>query len=283
MELAKSDFNGLTKKGWRAPELIKVKAADGTTDLFGVLYTPTHLDPKKKYPVISNVYPGPQEDYVPRKFSIDDSYNQTLAELGFIVVQVPARGSSPIRGLKFHSYSYGNLRDYALEDDKHVIETLAADRPYMDLDRVGIYGHSGGGFVSATAILTYPDFYKVAVAASGNYDPNIYTLWWGETYHGIEETETGFKSKIPTTMELAGNLKGKLFLITGDIDRNVHPANTFRLADALIKNNKRFDMLVLPGKDHGLGDKYYINTIRYYFLENLLGKQSTDIDIINHQ
>src|SRR5690606_37698650 len=154
---------------------------------------------------------------------------------------------------------------------------------FMDLNRVGIYGHSGGGFMSATAILTYPDFYRVAVAASGNYDPTIYTQWWGETYHGITETDTGFKSEIPTTAELAKNLKGKLFLITGDMDKNVHPAHTIRLADALIKNNKRFDMLILPGKDHGLGDKYYINLIRYYFLENLLKQESSDIDIVNHQ
>lgn len=283
MDLERSDLTALKQAGWKAPELIKLKAEDGQTDLYGLLYTPFDLDSTKKYPVISNVYPGPQEDFVPRQFTINDNANQTLAELGFIVVQIPSRGTSPYRGLVFHSHSYGNMRDYALADDKNSIEELAKTRPFMDMDRVGIYGHSGGGFMSATAILTYPDFYKVAVAASGNYDPNIYTQWWGETYHGVQQTEKGFESTIPTAVSLAGNLKGRLLLITGDVDPNVHPANTFRMADELIKHNKRFDMMVLPGKDHGLGDSYYLNLIRYYFLENLVRPEKVDIDIVNHK
>lgn len=272
MDLGAVDISELLNTGWKLPELIKIKAADDSTDLYGFVYKPFTMDSTKKYPVISNVYPGPQDDLLPRKFTVDDNYNQSLAQLGSIVITVGYRGSSPYRGKDFHCFGYGNLRDYALADDKHAIEELASKRPYMDLDKVGIYGHSGGGFMSATAILTYPDFYKVAVAASGNYDSNIYTQWWGETYHGTWLGKKGFESNIPTTAQLASRLKGKLFLITGDIDRNVHPAQTFRLVDALIKNNKRFDMMVLPGKDHGLGDKYYINMIRYYFLENLISK-----------
>lgn len=283
MELGRDDATELFKTGWKMPEMIKIKAADGLTDLYGVVYKPFNLDSTKKYPIISNVYPGPQEDYIPKKFTIDDNYNQSLAQVGFIVINVAYRGSSPLRGLAFHTFGYGNLRDYALADDKAVITQLAAKHKYIDLNKVGIYGHSGGGFMTATAILTYPDFYKVAVAASGNYDSNIYTQWWGETYHGVWEKQGKFESNIPTTTALAGNLKGRLFLITGDVDKNVHPANTFRLADALIKNNKRFDMMVLPGKDHGLGDKYFINLIRYYFMENLLGIKSSDIDIILHK
>ncbi|MFA4868647.1 MAG: DPP IV N-terminal domain-containing protein [Pedobacter sp.] len=283
MELGKDDASALFKTGWKAPEFIKIKAADGITDLYGVMYKPFNMDTTKKYPIISNVYPGPQEDYIPKKFTIDDNYNQSLAQMGFIVINMAHRGSSPLRGLAFHTYGYGNLRDYALADDKHIIEQLAAKHKYIDLDKVGIYGHSGGGFMSATAMLTYPEFYKVAVAASGNYDTNIYTQWWGETYHGVWEKNGKFESNIPTTAALAGNLKGRLFLITGDVDKNVHPANTFRLADALIKKNKRFDMMVLPGKDHGLGDKYYINLIRYYFMENLLGVKSSDTDIVLHK
>lgn len=283
MELAKDDASALFKMGWKAPELIRLKAADGITDLYGVMYKPFNMDTTKKYPIISNVYPGPQDDYIPKKFTIDDNYNQSLAQMGFIVINIAHRGSSPLRGLAFHTYGYGNLRDYALADDKYVIEQLAAKHKYIDLNKVGIYGHSGGGFMSATAMLTYPEFYKVAVAASGNYDTNIYTQWWGETYHGVWEKNGKFESNIPTTSALAGNLKGRLFLITGDVDKNVHPAHTFRLADALIKKNKRFDMMVLPGKDHGLGDKYYINLIRYYFMENLMGIKSSDTDIVLHK
>ncbi|MDR2282306.1 MAG: S9 family peptidase [Sphingobacterium sp.] len=270
MHLGQADMSGLAGIGWRAPEQVKVRAADAKTDLYGLVYTPSDFDPAKKYPVISSVYPGPQDDFVPHSFVVDDNYHQSLADLGYVVVQLPSRGSSPYRGLKFHSYSYGNMRDYALEDNKSTLESLAKDRPYMDLERVGIFGHSGGGFMSATAILTYPKFYKVAVAASGNYDPNIYTQWWGETYHGL--SPDGKKEYIPTAMELAANLEGKLLLITGDVDINVHPANTFRLANALIKANKYFDMMVLPGKDHGLGDAYYQNLIHNYFKHHLTKK-----------
>lgn len=274
MELGQADMSGLMAIGWKQPEQVKVVAKDAQTELYGLVYTPVVFDPNKKYPVISSVYPGPQDDFVPHAFTIDDNYHQSLADQGYIVVQLPSRGSSPYRGLKFHSYSYGNMRDYALEDNKYTLEVLAKDRPYMDMENVGIFGHSGGGFMSATAIMTYPDFYKVAVAASGNYDPNIYTLWWSETYHGL--SPDGKKGYIPTTLDLASNLKGKLLLITGDVDINVHPAHTFRLADALIKANKYFDMMVLPGKDHGLGDAYYQNLIHNYFKNHLTTKNEEE-------
>jgi dipeptidyl-peptidase-4 len=291
LELEKADLTALYQTGWKMPQLMKIKAADGVTDLYGIMYVPFNLDSTKKYPIISNVYPGPQDDQLPRKFTIDDNYNQSLAQLGFVVINFAYRGSSPIRGKAFHCFGYGNLRDYALADDKFVIEQLANRYSFIDLDRVGIYGHSGGGMMSTAALLTYPDFYKVAVSASGNHDNNIYTQWWGETFHGItmkEEKKGGattykFETKIPTNIELAANLRGKLFLITGDIDRNVHPASTLRLVDALIKANKRFDMMILPGKDHGLGDKYYTNLIRYYFVEHLLGQPQADRDIIKHE
>jgi len=291
LELEKTDLTALSQTGWKKPQLLKIKAADGITDLYGVMYLPFNLDSTKKYPIISNVYPGPQEDFIPRKFTIDDNYNQSLAQLGFVVINVAYRGSSPIRGKAFHCFGYGNLRDYALADDKFVIEQLADRYSFIDLERVGIYGHSGGGMMSTAAMLTYPDFYKVAVSASGNHDNNIYTQWWGETYHGItmKTQKSGdssiykFETKIPTNTELAANLKGKLFLITGDVDKNVHPASTLRLVDALINANKRFDMMILPGKDHGLGDKYYTNLIRYYFIENLLGQPQQDKDIIKHE
>ena len=212
---------------------------------------------------------------MPRSFAIDDNGNQSLAEMGFVVVTVAPRGSSPLRGRDFYCYGYGNLRDYAIADDKHAIETLARQYTFIDTTRVGIYGHSGGGAMAATAMMTYPDFYKVGVAASGNHDNNIYIQWWGETFHGLK--------KIPTNMELAANLKGKLLLISGDVDDNVPYASTLRLAKALIDKNKRFDMIILPGKDHGVWDNYYQNLIRYYFKENLINPSGRDIDIINHK
>lgn len=291
LDLEKFDISGLYAAGWKMPERIKVKAADGTTDLYGVMYKPFNFDPKKKYPIISNVYPGPQDEQIPRSFVIDDNYNQSLAQLGFIVINIGHRGGSPYRHKFYHNYGYGNLRDYALADDKFAIEQLANRYSFIDIDRVGIYGHSGGGFMSTAAILTYPDFYKVAFSASGNHDNNIYTKWWGETHHGVKmkekvakvkgvtKKEYKFEAKIPTNMELAGNLKGHLCLVTGDIDVNVHMANTLRMANALIKKNKRFDLFIMPGKDHGLGSKYYINLIRYYFVEHLLGQKMDNIGV----
>lgn len=284
-----TDTYELRQHGYRFPIPVTVTAADGHTPLYGVMYLPSNLDKTKKYPVISNVYPGPQDDQIPRQFTLDDNYNQSLAELGFVVINVPSRGSSPLRGRDFYCYGYGNLRDYPLEDDKNTIRQLAQRYPFMDLSRVGIYGHSGGGFEAATAFLTSPDFYKVAVAASGNYDNNIYIQWWGELFHGLTQTKdaktgkTVFTSKIPTTAALAENLKGRLMLITGDVDNNVLPSSTYRLADALIKAGKRFDMFVLPGKDHGVMCPYYVNLIRYYFVEHLINPTHQHDNIINHQ
>jgi len=279
----------LKEAGWRPPVLIKLKAADKKTDLYGIMYLPSNLDVNKKYPIISNVYPGPQDDQIPKSFTIDDNGNQSLAELGFVVINVADRGSSPWRGHDFYCFSYGNLRDYPLADDKYVIEQLAKEYSYIDLDRVGIYGHSGGGFQTVAAMLTYPDFYKVGVAASGNHDNNIYIQWWGETFHGLEEktdSTTGkvhFSSHIPTNMELAGNLKGRLLLCTGDVDDNVPCSSTLRMANALIEKNKRFDMFIFPGKDHGVTCPYYQNLIRYYFVENLINPTIRDMDIVNHK
>ena len=221
-------------------------------------------------------------------FVVDDNGNQSLAELGFVVINVSVRGSSPLRGREFYCYGYGNPRDYPLPDTRHVGEELASRYPFIDLDRVGIYGHSGGAFQTVAAMLTYPDFFKVGVAASGNHDNNIYIQWWGETFHGVTaETDsvdhrTRFHTHIPTNMELADRLQGDLLLITGDMDRNVPPSSTYRMAHALIEAHKRFDFFILPGKDHGVMDDYYLNLIRYYFVEHLLHPTRRDIDIINH-
>jgi dipeptidyl aminopeptidase/acylaminoacyl peptidase len=241
------------------------------------MYLPSYMSPNLGgLPLITNVYPGPQDDQIPRRFTVDENGNQALAELGFVVINVQSRGSSPLRDKDFYCYGYGNLRDYPLADDKHTIETLARQYSFIDTTRVGIYGHSGGGFQTVTAMLTYPDFYKVGVAASGNYDNRAYIQWWAETYQG-------YGKEIPTAMELAKNLKGRLLLMTGEVDENVPVASTVRMTDALQKAGKRFDMMLFPEQGHGLYGAYYQNAIRYYFLDHLVKPEKFDIDIVNHQ
>lgn len=269
--LENPDISHLFEYGWKMPEQFTVKAADGVTDLYGIMWKPYNFDPKKKYPVISQVYPGPSQETVWTNFTVFDRYNNTaLAQRGFIVVCMGHRGGSSFRGAAYDKFGYGNLRDYPLADDKAGLEHLAAKYPFIDLSRVGITGHSGGGMMAAAAICTYPDFYKVAVASSGNYDNSIYNRTWGETYQGIGEDG---KFKVKTVQELAPQLKGHLLLATGDSDQNVHSAHTFRLVDALIRANKDFDLLVLPGQSHhyeGVYDTYFQKKKRDYFSQYLL-------------
>jgi dipeptidyl-peptidase 4 len=284
MKLETPDLGPLMAAGFKFPEPFTVKADDGVTDLYGVMYKPFDFDPAKKYPVIAYVYPGPQTEGVTKNFN-PRSNNISLAQFGFVVVEVGNRGGHPQRSKWYHNYGYGNLRDYGLADKKTAIEQLAARHPYLDINRVGIWGHSGGGFMSAAAMLVYPDFFKVGWSESGNHENNIYNNSWSEKHHGIKEVEkdgkTTFEYDIEKNSELAKNLKGNLMLITGDIDNNVHPANTYRLADALIKANKRFDMFVLPGVRHSFAPvSNYVNWLRGdYFARHLLGASATNIDI----
>lgn len=286
-EIERPAFKKLFDYGWRTPEPFIVKAKDGVTDLYGIMWKPFDLDPSKKYPVISQVYPGPQIETVWTDFTVFDKYNNApLAQLGFIVVCMGHRGGSPLRSKKYATYGYGNLRDAPLEDDKYGLEQLAERYSYIDLSRVGIFGHSGGGMMSTAAICTYPDFYKVAVSSSGNHDNNIYNRNWGEGYQGIKEVDdttkdgivkTSFKFKTDVDQTLAKNLKGHLLLVTGETDPNVHPGNTYRMVDALIKANKDFDMLVLPGQSHHYEDVYQAFFERkkwQYFAKYLM--QNTD-------
>lgn len=214
------------------------------------------------------------------------SNNISLAQFGFIVIEVGNRGGHPQRSKWYHNYGYGNLRDYGLADKKAAIEQLARRHAFIDINRVGIYGHSGGGFMSTAAMLVYPDFFKVAVSSSGNHENNIYNYTWSEKHHGVKEVEkdgkTTFEYSIEKNSELAENLKGRLLLITGDMDNNVHPSNTLRLADALIKANKRFDMFVIPGRRHGYGDaNAYVSWLRAdYFCRHLLGTAADSVDIV---
>ncbi len=353
MKLEEMDTSRLVEAGWQMPSTFKVKAADGVTDIYGNMWRPSDFDPKKKYPIIANVYPGPQTESVTANFSATAS-NQRLAQLGFIVIQIGNRGGNPARSNAYHSYGYYNLRDYGLADKKVGIEQLASRHPWIDVDRVGIFGHSGGGFMTAAALLVPPfnDFFKVGVSSAGNHDNNIYNQNWSEQHHGLRETSgnigqraggaatgaggaggnrppeeiidegfnydpllellrvqeeeaqgqgrrggqggqggqgqqgqqggqtgqrqvvpPGFQIKVPTNHELAANLRGKLLLVHGDMDNNVHPGGTIRLVDALIKANKRFDFMLLPGQAHGFGSMngYFTNMMMEYFSEHLLG------------
>ncbi len=216
--------------------------------------------------------------------------NVALAQLGFVVIEVGNRGGHPSRSKWYHNYGYGNLRDYGLADKKRAIEQLATLHPYIDIDRVGIYGHSGGGFMSTAAMLVYPDFFKVAVSSSGNHENNVYNRWWSEKHHGVKEVtdkdgNVKFEYAIEKNSEIAKNLKGHLLITTGDIDNNVHPANTLRLAAALIKAGKRFDFFVFPGQRHGYGDMgdYWFWFRADYFCRWLLGDFSQTVDLIELQ
>ena len=286
MNLEESDFSQLFAAGYRFPETFKVKADDGVTDLYGVMYKPYNFDSTKVYPIIDYVYPGPQVEATTYPFTRMAVRTDRLAQAGFIVITVGNRGGHPDRSKWYHNYGYGNLRDYGLADQRAAIIQLADKYKFIDINRVGIHGHSGGGFMSTAAILQYPDFFKVAVSCAGNHDNTIYNRWWSETHHGVKETvsekgDTTFVYRIETNPAIARQLKGHLMLVHGDIDNNVHPGNTLRVADALIRAGKRFDMLMLPQQRHGFGDmnEYFYWRLVDYFSEHLLGKKETFVDI----
>ena len=453
MELEEADLSRLYEVGWTMPSTFKVKAADGVTDLYGNMWKPFNFNPNKKYPVILHVYPGPQTEGTRHTFSATVG-EQQLAQVGFIVIQVGHRGGAPTRSKAYGAYGYYNLRDYGLADKKAAVEQLAARYPYVDINRIGLYGHSGGGFMTAAALLKppYNEFFKVGFSTAGNHDNNIYNNSWSERYHGLKlvkaesddednsaegrgnrrstarpdeeqyekvldveagdyfyefeyfnedyegedafwdtdfpiplrhrlvfedeaqdedsddedsdekktddkksddeksddkeksdekeksddeksddkksdekksddkkdedgdskdedsddedsddedsdedsdddeekeetngdaQTDMRFEIRVPTNAELAENLKGHLFLVHGELDNNVHPANTLRLVDALIKANKRFDMLYLPEKRHGFGDyqPYVTQRMYEYFAEHLLDDYQDGADI----
>ncbi|MGH7502635.1 MAG: DPP IV N-terminal domain-containing protein [Longimicrobiales bacterium] len=305
MELEKVDVAPIVTMGWKPPEPFMVKAADGVTDIYGNMWKPFDFDSTKSYPIIAHVYPGPQTEQVSLTFNAGGTQQQ-LAQLGFIVIQIGNRGGNPKRSNAYHSYGYYNLRDYGLADKKAGIEQLAARHPWIDVNRVGIYGHSGGGFMTAAALLLppYNDFFRVGVSSAGNHDNNVYNQNWSEQHHGLrevadttrrrttttqgngqrrgddgaaqaneqQEQDTVLDIHVPANHELAENLKGKLLLVHGDMDNNVHPAGTVRLVNALIKANKRFDFMIMPGKPHGFGDMqpYFTRMMWEYFAEHLL-------------
>lgn len=281
LDLETADLSSLFAAGYKFPQPFKAKADDGITDLYGVIYKPFNFDSTKKYPIMEYVYPGPQTEAVNKAFGRSMDRMDRLAQLGMIVVTLGNRGGHPSRSKWYHNYGYGNLRDYGLADKKAVAEQLSDRYPFIDINRVGIHGHSGGGFMSTAAMLVYPDFFKVAVSSSGNHDNAIYNRWWSEKHHGVKEVvsekgDTSFVYSIEKNPEIAKNLKGHLMLSTGDIDNNVHPGNTIRLANAFIKANKRFDLVLLPGQRHAYADmtEYFFWRMADYFSRYLIGDDS---------
>ena len=289
LDLETADFSALTEAGYQFPELFKAEADDGVTDMYGVMYKPYDFDPSKKYPIVAYVYPGPQTESVSKFFSTNAS-EQALAQFGFIVVTLGNRGGNPDRSKWYHNYGYGDLRDYGLADKKAVLEQLGDRHDFIDLDRVGIYGHSGGGFMSTAAMLVYPDFFKAAVSSSGNHNNDVYNRNWSETHHGVQEVvddegNVSFEFDIEKNSDLAANLKGHLLLTPGDVDNNVHHAGTFRMAEALIRANKRFDFFMFPGQRHGYGDMgdYWFWLRAEYFVKHLLGDDEWNANLLQLQ
>ncbi|AMR33602.1 peptidase S9 [Mucilaginibacter sp. PAMC 26640] len=270
--LEKTDISQLTAKGWKPLTPITLKAHDGKTDIYGVMFTPTHLDPNKKYPVIDYIYPGPQGGSVGSwSFGAARGDNQALAELGFVVVAIEGT-SNPLRSKSYHDMNYGNMGDNTLSDQVGGIRQLAQKYSYIDTTRVGIWGHSGGGYATAAAMFRYPDFFKVGISESGNHENRNYEDDWGERYNGLVENSN---YDAQANQNIAKNLKGKLMLAHGMMDNNVPPYNTLLVAEALEKANKSFDLVIFPNSAHGYGQySYYMMRRRWdYFVKNLLGAE----------
>jgi len=274
--LEKADVSRLLARGWKPVTPITVKARDGVTDLYGLLYKPSNFDPAKKYPIVNHIYPGPQTGSVgPRSFSAARGDSQALAELGFIVIEIDGMGT-PSRSKEFQDAYFGNLGDNTLPDQVAGMKELAQRYPWIDLDRAGIWGHSGGGYAAADAMFRYPDFFKAGVSEAGNHDNRNYEDDWGEKWQGLlvrrPDGATNYDNQ--ANQLVARNLKGKLLLAHGTTDSNVPPDNTLLVVNELIKANKDFDLLLLPNRNHGFANDPYMIRRRWdYFVKNLLGAE----------
>ncbi|MBE3134117.1 MAG: S9 family peptidase, partial [Acidobacteria bacterium] len=278
MPLEKADITKLLAAGWKPPIPITVKARDGKTDLYGMMFQPTSLDPTKKYPIINNAYPGPQSGSVgARTFTAARGDKQALAELGFIVVSVDGMGT-PGRSKAFHDAYYGAMgRDNTIPDQVAGMKELARKYPWIDIDRAAIWGHSGGGFIAADAMFRFPDFFKVGISESGNHDQRGYEDDWGERYQGLLIKDASGKDnyEAEANQTVADQLKGHLLLAHGMMDNNVPPYNTLLVVDALVKANKDFDLLLFPHAAHRYGsDASYMIRRRWdYFVRWLHGTE----------
>ena len=272
--LEKADISKLLAAGWKPPIPFTVKGRDGVTDLYGLMFQPANLDPAKKYPIVNHIYPGPQTGSVgSRSFVASRGDTQALAELGFIVVEIDGMGT-PWRSKKFHEAYFGDMGDNTLPDQVSGMKQLAARYPYIDIDRAGIYGHSGGGYATAGAMFHYPDFFKVGISEAGNHDNRSYEDDWAEKWTGLLEKKADGTSNYDSqaNQNFAKNLKGKLLLAHGTMDNNVPPYNTLLVVNELIKANKDFDLIMLPNRGHGFGNEPYMVRRRWdYFVRYLLG------------
>ncbi len=271
LEVEKADITQLIAAGWKAPEVFVAKGRDGKTDIWGIIVRPLNFDPAKKYPVIESIYAGPQDSYVPKSFSPGSSL-QSYAEMGFILVQMDGMGTSN-RSKAFHDVAWKNLGDAGFPDRILWIKAAAEKYPYMDTTRVGIYGTSAGGQNSTGAVLFQPDFYDVAVSSCGCQDNRMDKIWWNEQWMGYPVDESYETS---SNVVHAKNLKGKLLLIVGEMDKNVDPASTMQVVDALIKANKDFELLVVPGMGHSSGGPYGDRRRLDFFVKHLLGQTPPD-------
>lgn len=268
MELEKADITALQKTDWRPTEVFSAKGRDGVTDIWGIITRPTHFNPTKKYPVIEYIYAGPHNSFVPKNFSPNPSALGELAELGFIVVQIDGMGTSN-RSKAFHDVCWQNLKDAGFPDRIAWLKAAAAKYPYMDLNRVGIYGTSAGGQSAAGGLLFHPDFYKVGVASCGCHDNRIDKMWWNEQWMGYP---IGPQYTSSSNIDNAYRLQGKLMLILGEVDDNVDPAATYQLVNALIKANKDHEFVLIPGMGHSSGGNYGEQKRRDFFVQHLLGE-----------
>jgi dipeptidyl aminopeptidase/acylaminoacyl peptidase len=276
LELERADITKLAATGWKPPTRFTVKGRDGTTDIYGLMYRPTNFVETKKYPIVVSIYPGPQSGSVgSRSFSASRGDTQALAELGFIVVQMDGMGT-PGRSKKFHETYYNNMGDNTLPDQVAGVKQLAQRHSWIDIDRVGIYGHSGGGFATAAAMFRYPDFFKVGVSQAGNHDNRNYEDDWGEKWSGllVKKADGSSNYDDQANQNHAKNLKGKLLIAHGTMDANVPPYNTLVVVDELIRHNKDFDFILFPNRGHGFGSEPYMVRRRWdYFVKHLLGAE----------
>ncbi len=276
MLLERADISKLEASGWKPPMPFTVKARDGKTDLYGLMYRPTGFDASRKYPIVNNIYPGPQSGSIgSRSFSPSRGDTQALAELGFVVVQIDGMGT-PGRSKAFHEAYFGNMGDNTLPDQIAGMKQLAARHAWIDVERAGIYGHSGGGYAAAAAMLRHPDFFKVGVSQAGNHDNRNYEDDWAEKWQGLlvkkPDGTTNYDDQANQTH--AKNLKGKLLLAHGTLDANVPPYNTLVVVDELIRHNKDFDLILFPNRGHGFGGEPYMVRRRWdYFVRHLLGAE----------
>lgn len=267
MQLERADISALTADGWKAPEVFSAPGRDGKTPMWGIIYRPSNFDPSRKYPVIEYIYSGPGNQYVPKTFNTYDWNMTSLAELGFIVVLVDGMSTS-FRSKTFEEVCYKNLKDAGLPDHMAWIKAAAARYPYMDIDRVGIFGCSAGGQESTTAVLLYPDFYKAAYSACGCHDNRMDKIWWNELWMGYPVDESYAAC---SNVELAPRLQRPLMLVVGEMDDNVDPASTMQVADALIRAGKDFELVVVPGARHTMGEYFGEHKRFDFFVRNLMG------------